>query len=246
MAAASVVRRTRTGGIAARLLRPLATIVAVAALLVVGGWQVIHHGPFSVQTVQVLGADGADADSVRAASELAGEQLVAVDARSAATRVEALPWVQSATVTTAFPRSATVTITERTPIAVWQDGGVPYLVDATGLIIGTADSAGDLPAVDASSEASVQVGDRLDRDPLLAAQQVSQFARDTLRQPVTRIAYTRAGGLVVTMGKGLQVQLGASGDLNYELAVWRALAQNPHTAATMHILDLRGDRPYYR
>lgn len=245
VAAAGTAGRAGSRGVARGLLRPLAAFAAIAALLIAGSWQVARHGPFTVQTVQVRGADGADADAIRAAAGLAGRQVLTLDTAGAAAKVRALPWVQSAKVTTAFPRRAVIAVTERTPIAVWQVGGVAYLVDASGMVTGTADSAGDLPAVDASSEGAVQVGDRIDPDPLLVAQRVSRFAAGTLQQSIAHIAYTRADGLTITTNTGLQVRLGGNADLNYELAVWGALAQTAPTTG-MHVLDLRGDRPFYR
>jgi len=58
------------------------------------------------------------------------------DAASARSRVESLPWVASAELRRVYPNQLEVTIRERTPFAVWQNGSMPpALVDAEGRVL---------------------------------------------------------------------------------------------------------------
>ena len=58
--------------------------------------------------------------------------LLRYNSEAARRRVEALAWVRRATVTRVLPGSVEVRVTERTPIAVWLNGGSASLVDAEG------------------------------------------------------------------------------------------------------------------
>ena len=68
-----------------------------------------------------------------------GEPLLAVDLAAAKARLEALPWVKSASVERRWPRLLYVKIAERTPLALWQDDGKIRLIDSGGTVIEGAD-----------------------------------------------------------------------------------------------------------
>ena len=228
-----------------RFARAVLVLVALLALCAVGGWQLLHSSLFVVRDVRVLGVDAAQGDAVRQAAALNGQRLFALDTASAAERIEALPWVKEAAVSTAFPREVTIAVTPRSAAGVWRAGAVNFLVDADGVVFGTVDDAGALPLVDALDQTPLQVGDRVDPDPLLVAARVADFASATLQQTVSRIAYARTTGVTVTAARGVQVVLGDSHALDFKLAEWRAVLQQTKPA-DLHMLDLRGDRPYYR
>ena len=228
-----------------KFARLFVVFIAVSTLIAAGGWRALHSGLFTVHSVQVRGVDGANADVVRQAAALAGQRYFSLDSAAAVQRVEALPWVKSATIATAFPNRATISITPRTAIGVWRVGAVNYLVDADGIVIGTADDSGALPVVDATDGNAVQIGDRIDPDPLLVAAQVEEFAGATLQQTVSRVSYGRDTGVTVIAAHGVQVLLGNGDGLAHKLAIWQALATKAKSG-DLHLLDLRGDRPYYR
>lgn len=228
-----------------KFARLFVVFVALLALLAAGGWRVLHSGLFTVHNVQVRGVDGANADAVRQAAALAGQRYFSLDTAAAARRIEALPWVKSATVASAFPNHAAVSVTPRTAIGVWRVGAVNYLIDADGVVIGTTDDSGALPVVDATDGNAVQIGDRIDPAPLKIAAQVEEFAGATLQQSVSRISYGGDAGVTVTAARGVQVLLGSGDGLAHKLAIWQALAAKARSG-DLHLLDLRGDRPYYR
>jgi cell division septal protein FtsQ len=242
MFAASSRWETSVPGKFARLF---IVFIAVLALCAAGGWRALHSSLFTVRDVQVRGVDGPNADAARQAAALAGQRYFSLDSDAAVQRIEALPWVKSATVATSFPNRATISVTPRTPIGVWRVGAVNYLVDADGVVIGTADDSGALPVVDATDGNAVQIGDRIDPDPLVVAAQVDDFAGATLQQSVSRISYGRDTGVTVIAAHGVQIFLGDAAGLDHKLAVWQAIAQQTK-AGGLHVLDLRGDRPYYR
>ncbi len=114
-----------------------------------------------------------------------GRSLLHVDAQEARQRIEAVGAVRYAAVTKLWPNTLHVSVRERTPEALWQDGaGVLHLIDADGVslrpvgptdrtdlpvITGTSNPAGALdimealrarPALLASVAAIVSVRDR--------------------------------------------------------------------------------------
>jgi cell division protein FtsQ len=61
--------------------------------------------------------------------------MLSFDSRATQKRIEALSWVEKASIERVFPDRLEVHITERTPFAVWRLGGRHYLVDKTGRVL---------------------------------------------------------------------------------------------------------------
>lgn len=67
------------------------------------------------------------------AIDLAGAPtMLSFDSRAAQARIEALSWVERASIERVFPDRLEVRITERMPFAVWRLGSRHYLIDKTG------------------------------------------------------------------------------------------------------------------
>jgi cell division protein FtsQ len=67
-----------------------------------------------------------------------GEPVVNINLWKIKNRLEELNWVKSAAVERQFPSTLSVSITERVPIALWQDDGKVKLIDEEGKIIDDA------------------------------------------------------------------------------------------------------------
>ncbi|MEO8889423.1 MAG: FtsQ-type POTRA domain-containing protein [Jatrophihabitantaceae bacterium] len=105
-------------------------VVLVAAILV---WVIAFSSVFGVKTVTVRGNHALTADQIRAAANISdGTPLVRLDAAAAEHRVQALPDVASVTISTSFPSTVLIAITERVPIGYVKHGGSFDLVDRTG------------------------------------------------------------------------------------------------------------------
>lgn len=61
--------------------------------------------------------------------------LATFDAAAAQSRIEQLPWVETASISRIYPGALEVRITERRPAAVWLDDGREYLVDGSGRVL---------------------------------------------------------------------------------------------------------------
>lgn len=130
---------------------------AVAALAL--GTLVAAHSPlFAARHVTVTGAVHESRQAVLRAGGLMGSPpLFDVSSARSAAAIEALPWVQSATVDRRFPDGLTVSVTERTPlVAMSRRGGASALVDGSGRVLSW--SAGAPPAGTIVLIALVRVG----------------------------------------------------------------------------------------
>ena len=75
-----------------------------------------------------------------------GDKLLGFSLDAARTRIEALTWVQHATVERRLPGTVVVQLTERRPFAVWQSGGRFVLIDRAGQVVAEQDPVKDAAA----------------------------------------------------------------------------------------------------
>lgn len=99
-----------------------------------------------VDDIEVEGRKRVPAEDILAALDIKeGAPILGVDLTAARARLAALPGVKSATIERRLPGELYVSITEREPIAIWQNDGKYQLVDRDGLPSG--DNVGDFPGL---------------------------------------------------------------------------------------------------
>jgi cell division protein FtsQ len=113
------------------------TILIVATAAVVVGifatWLVAFSSVFGVRNVDVRGVHVLTVDQVRAAADISnGTPLVRLDTSAITKRVERLPEVASAQVSTSFPSTVVIMVEERVAVGYALRNGHPVLVDRTG------------------------------------------------------------------------------------------------------------------
>jgi len=108
--------------------------IAVVLVAAVGVWLVAFSSVFGVGDVVVHGEHQLSAQEVRSVADIAdGTPLVRLDTDAVRARVAGLPDVAAVTVTTSFPSTVTITITERVALGVVSDASGGFmLVDRTG------------------------------------------------------------------------------------------------------------------
>jgi len=93
-----------------------------------------------VQSVTLEGrTETARTDIIRMLGIKRGTPMIDVDVDEARARLEALPWVKSAEVRRIWPDRIYVRVTERKPVAIWQNGGELAVIDADGHAISGED-----------------------------------------------------------------------------------------------------------
>jgi cell division protein FtsQ len=98
--------------------------------------------------------------------------LLTFDGTTARARIEALPWIETASINRVFPNSLEVRVSERSAYALWQRGDREYLVDATGRVLSSvkAGSHAGLPRIagEGAPEQAKALIDLVVRYPLIA------------------------------------------------------------------------------
>jgi cell division protein FtsQ len=107
--------------------------VIVAVLAGFATWLLAFSSVFGVHTVVVSGEHRLSEQQVLSAARVStGTPLLRLDTAGIRARVETLPDVASVKVTTSFPTTVRITITERVPVGVVKHDSGFALVDRTG------------------------------------------------------------------------------------------------------------------
>jgi cell division protein FtsQ len=132
----------------------------------------------ALDRLTVEGRNRTTREALRAALRIKkGDNLLAADPWAIKRRLEALPWIRSATVERRYPNAMVVTLVERTPIARFKDRGGTVLVDETGALIKVAPEKEHenlvLLAGDGAPESAAALLKLLAEEPELARRVVS-------------------------------------------------------------------------
>ncbi len=196
--------------------RRLRVIVALAAAMVlsIGTVGVMHSGLLSARHVTVHGAANTPAAAVVQAAGLASHPpLIDVNTLTAASAVQGLPWVDTATVIRHWPDSVTITITERTAAAVvGRSGGGVALVDDTGRILAWDPSEAGLPLLSAPGRRPGAPGHHLTPVFRPGLEVLSALPAE-LRAQVTAVAVGRGGSVTLGLSHQVTAVLGSGHDL---------------------------------
>jgi len=224
------LRRRSVAGTWALTLIGLA-VVAVAA------WSVTHSRIFEVRTIQIRGnVHLSQPDVLRLAELSPSTNVLWFSPGAVAHRLEESPWIRSASVARALPSSISVTITERSPVAVL-DAGRHYLVAADGTVLGVVGSATALPVIPGPAHAVV--GSRIPRAE--AALRAVVALPGELRAQVERVSMDQgADGMVLRLRGGALAVFGDDSDLPAKAeALAAVLRWAGHSGVTPATIDLR-------
>ena len=143
-----------------------------------------RHG-YGVQEIFVEGrARTAPQDLLAALAVKRGDPILGLDLAAARTRLETLAWVGSASLERRLPGEIHLVITERAPIALWQNQNRYFLVDRSGRVIDAAPNEEDIAGLflivgDGAPEQAGALLAMLDGEPSIrarikAAQRISE------------------------------------------------------------------------
>jgi len=190
--------------------------ITVVVVLVIAALAVLGSGLFSIDEVRVEGAEQTDPDALaEIVADLEGRPVLRVDTDAIEARLETLPWVDDARVTTDFPDGATIELRERTAVATVQDrDGGWSILDADGRVLAaseeqpdglTAIIVPDLPAVEVAKFAPQGVG---------GAATLIRSLTPLIESRTEAVIVTPDGGdLRLTLTGGTEVRFGAADDI---------------------------------
>ena len=220
-------------------LIPSTRSVAVGLALVafaVGGYLVAWHtSAFAVHTIDVRGATPLVRSQVRSAlADESGRSLLGVSEASIASRLAPIPEVRSFTYDRAFPNTLVVVVKREVPVLVVRrvPGNDAVLVAASGKVIRELrhPHLSHLPRVWVKKDVPITVGAPLPRQIAGAAAALSVLQGAGLPGGVATVEVGR-DELTLTLGHGLQVRLGDTGDLRLKLAIARRILTMTGAAA---------------
>jgi cell division septal protein FtsQ len=200
---------------------------------------------FFIYALDVKGADLVSTEDVYLATGLHELSVFYVNRAKAADRVrDSLIAVESANVSCTLPARVQITVQEKMVAYTWQSGGLGYLVDDQGLVVGP--NVGLL-------EGLVMIQD-LDGGPLAAGTHVEPTVLRTVHELVTLLPeatvfqYSEAMGISLTGEEGLEIYFGDACDLPAKVASMKTMLREITNAGdTAQFIDVRFvDSPYYR
>ncbi|MDP3968642.1 MAG: FtsQ-type POTRA domain-containing protein [Nocardioides sp.] len=116
-------------------LRPVAAVLAVAALLGGGAWLLLESPVLGVEQVEVTGTDLLSGATIRAVADVVpGEPLARVDVDGIRARVQDLVEVADVEVRRSWPDTVVVAVTERSSVAVVEREGRIRGMDEEGVL----------------------------------------------------------------------------------------------------------------
>lgn len=238
--------RVRAEAVKRRQRRTLSLFVL---LLLVAGVSVALRSPlFEISAIEVRGADGRRADSVRQAAAISkGQHLLTAPLEEAQASVEGLAWVRSAVVHRAPPSTVAIDVTPRRPLLTVETSTASWKVDEDAVVI-AGGQVSDAPAINVGDQKIPPLGSTIEdptvRDAVVVHTRLPAWLRSQVA--VYRIAGPRDLWLrlMVTDGEGessdpttVNVRFGTAKDLALKAEVLRVLL--PQAVEQQRDLDVR-------
>ena len=127
-------RQARRSGLLWRML----SIFIPLLLLVLGANFALTSSAFRVAQVSVMGAHNDMLVQSIQHMGMQGQNIFLIDVVALTARIEMLPMVASASLEKQWPNQLQVTVTERTPVLLWQTAHGTYSIDRQGVVIALA------------------------------------------------------------------------------------------------------------
>ncbi|MHB1444497.1 MAG: cell division protein FtsQ/DivIB [Acidimicrobiales bacterium] len=207
------IRRRRAEVLRKQGRRRLRVLLGVGAVLIVALLGVLGlRSPWlSVRTIRVTGESGGRAAQVEQVAAVALHQpMVNVDLAQLVARVGALPWVDQVRVRRSWPDTLNLAVTQRTPVAQVQEGGMWAQVDVTSRVVSVSrtQEMGEpvilgLPGVASSVRPGSTLAPAAGPDLVVAA----AIPAD-LRAEVVSVGSDSTDGVVLVLSDGAKVDLG--------------------------------------
>jgi cell division protein FtsQ len=194
----------------ARRVRPrrLVAVIAAAALVVAAGLVgATYTSLFAADAIRVHGVHHlTKAEVLRLSGLERGVNVFHLDAAAIEARIERDPWVARATLSTELPGTVIVTIRERVPVAVVNDGTVERLVAGDGGLLGVG-APPNLPRIVAEQGATTT-----DPAAVRAAAGAVAAMRPDVRRQIAFVRLLPEGDLALELRSGVPVVYGSAED----------------------------------
>jgi cell division septal protein FtsQ len=224
----------------------------IALLLLFGASGLLYHvaasDGFRIERVVVVGSQLVPAAEIEQAAAVTGLNIFWLKEEDVGHRLQAITAVQSARARAVLPDRLEVRIVERTPVAVWQNGGMSYLVDAEGRILRATDRAVALPTIRDVGDQPMGTSGIVDRAALTTMFQLQQLLPRMAGLTPGTLEYSADTGVTVVVDGGQRVRFGREDDLEWKVGAVAALRRElGRLGQRPELIDVRfRDRPYVR
>jgi cell division protein FtsQ len=200
-----------------RRLRPFLYAALVLGLVATGVWVLFFSTAMTVRDVSVKGNSTMSSVRVEKVAKVPlGRQLARVDLGAIRARVETLSAVRSVSVSRSWPHTVTISITERTPVAVVDRGAGLQAVDVDGVLFGSyARQPAGLPLV--------QTAPDVKSEALAEAARVVTSLRSDIAAKVERVDVETVDRIRLHLADGRIVMWGSAEDSAQKAAVLAVL-----------------------
>jgi cell division protein FtsQ len=223
-----------------RIFSLLLLIAALAGLLY------IARAPrFTVQDIQVQGAQTLGARDIAELAGARGESIWQVDTGQIVERLQANAYIERAEAFVSLPDRLTIAVDERRPELRWRSGGQLYLLDIDGRVLSIADSASltNTLVIDDRSNRPLQPNDQVDSTALKLGRVLALRLPTELNLMPSSIGWDSSNGMIVTTADGRTIIFGRTDDLDDKFIILRTLIAD---GTPFTLLDLRPNMPFYR
>lgn len=205
-------RRKKSAG--ARM-RPFWILFVLAAIAVGAGLFYAATWPgFFPQRVSVGGNRVVPAGQILSRAAIAShENIWLQNMRAAASRIETIPYVKTASIHRTLPATVRIAIEERRPFALVQFGGDSVLVDHDLRVLKSGDAALPLPIIVGKDAPAPRAGAFI-RDAQIQRLRDDDDALVRAHVAVRSLRYDKFGDLVATTSGGIRLLLGDDTDLS--------------------------------
>jgi len=210
------------------------------------GWLALYlltADEFSVREVIVSGNETISAEDIYRLSGLKETNIFLVRPAPMEAAIAQIPNIKGARVSCRLPDQVIIEVEERQVEIVWQVGDTLYSVDAEGAVFLTTGGTDQALLIRDLDGHHLRPGEHIDPGLVEAAHKLR-----SLLPEVKALDYSRPEGLSFTDERGWRVLLGTGEDLEYKIAVLRALFQEiERKGIKVELIDLRfKGSVYYR
>ncbi|MGE3272178.1 MAG: cell division protein FtsQ/DivIB [Chloroflexota bacterium] len=224
----------------------------IALILLFGASGLLYHvaasDGFRIERVVVVGSQLVPQAEIEQVAAVTGLNIFWVREEEIGHRLQAITAVQSARVRAVLPDRLEVRIVERAPVAVWQNGGMSYLVDAEGRVLRMTDQAIALPTIRDVSTTPVQQQGTVDRAALNTMFRLQELLPQAAGFTPGALEYSLDTGVTVIVDGGPQIRFGRDDDLEWKVGALVAIRRElGRLGQHAELIDVRfRDRPYVR
>ncbi len=215
-------------------------------LMVALGWLALYlltADEFSVREVIVRGNETISAEEIYRLSGLRETNIFFVRPAQMEATIAQIPNIKEVRVSCRLPDQVIIEVEERQVEIVWQVGDTLYWIDAEGAVFPAGNEVDQALLIRDLDGYHLRPGEHIAPGLVEAVHKLR-----SLLPEVRALDYSRAEGLSFTDERGWRILLGMGEDLEYKVAVMKALSQEiERKGIKVELIDLRfKGSAYYR